>query len=246
MIGALQVSKFTSHDVPTHFWELKQKNHTLASSKHLPAPDIFTVRRFRGKVNTVENRREVFVVHGRNAKVRDALFTFLRSIDLRPIEWSELVESTGEGAPYIGELLDAAFSKAQAIVVLMNPEEIVCLHPEFQSPKDLASDIDFNLQARPNVIFEAGMAMGRSPDRTIVVELGPVRPFSDLAGRHVIRFDGSTERRQELANRLRHAGCPVNIGGTDWHTAGNFEMGLQPSIEEGLKVARSRSGRFEG
>ena len=33
-------------------------------------------------------------------------------------------------------------------------------------------------------------------------------------------------RRQELAQALERAGCPVNLEGIDWHTAGTFE--LQP------------------
>ena len=70
------------------------------------------------------------------------------------------------------------------------------------------------------------MAMSRSEDRTILVEIGILRPFSDVAGRHVIRFDGSTPRRQELAQRLEIAGCPVNLSGTDWHSAGDFEAAL--------------------
>ncbi len=66
------------------------------------------------------------------------------------------------------------------------------------------------------------MAMGRNPERTVLVEIGVLRPFSDIAGLHILRFDGSTQRRQELAERLKTAGCEVNISGTDWHTAGDF------------------------
>jgi hypothetical protein len=76
------------------------------------------------------------------------------------------------------------------------------------------------------VIFEAGMAMGRLSDRTVIVELGVLRPFSDFEGRHVIRLNNSTQRRQELAGRLRNAGCPVNLTGTSWHSAGDFESCL--------------------
>ena len=36
------------------------------------------------------------------------------------MEWAHSVELTGEGAPYIGEILDAAFSNAQAVVVLFS------------------------------------------------------------------------------------------------------------------------------
>ena len=82
-------------------------------------------------------------------------------------------------------------------------------------------------QARPNVLFEAGMAMGRNEDRTVLVELGTLRPFSDVAGRHAIRFGDNSQCRQELAKRLETAGCPVNLDGTDWHTAGDFKAALE-------------------
>ena len=68
------------------------------------------------------------------------------------------------------------------------------------------------------------MAMGRDPERTVLVEIGVLRPFSDIAGRHVLRFDGSTPRRQELAERLKAAGCEVDTSGTDWHNVGEFAI----------------------
>lgn len=170
--------------------------------------------------------RDVFVIHGRNTLARNALFEFLRSIDLHPLEWSEVVQFTGKTAPYVGEILDAAFSRAHAVVVLLTPDDEARLREHLQAENDPPHEIDLTGQARPNVLFEAGMAMGRSQDRTILVELGELRSFSDVAGRHAIRINNSTPRRQELAQRLRSAGCPVNLEGTSWHSAGDFEAAI--------------------
>ena len=166
--------------------------------------------------------RNVFVVHGRDDNARRAMFEFLRSIDLKPIEWSNAVALTDKPNPYVGEILDAAFTEAAAIVVLLTPDDEARLRRPFVQPNDPPHEKQITPQARANVLFEAGMAMGRCQDRTILVELGTLRPFSDIGGRHVIRLDDSIAKRQELANRLQAAGCPVDLAGTDWHTTGDF------------------------
>ena len=166
----------------------------------------------------------VFVVHGRNIQAREALFTFLRSIGLHPLEWSEIVKATNEGSPYVSQILEKAFSTAQAAIILMTPDDEARLSEPFRKPDDPSYETQLTPQARPNVIFEAGMAMGLYPKRTIIVELGVVRPFSDIAGRHILRMDNSTEKRQELADRLRTIGCAVNLSGTDWQSAGNLTI----------------------
>ena len=167
--------------------------------------------------------REVFVVHGRNMVARNALFQFLRAIGLHPLEWTEAVRSTGKSSPYIGAILDAAFSRAHAIVVLFTPDDEARLREEFQGTSDPPHETELTGQARPNVLFEAGMAMGRSEDRTVLVEIGDLRPFSDVAGRHSVRLNNSSARRQDLAMRLQTAGCPINLEGTDWYDVGDFE-----------------------
>ena len=177
------------------------------------------------------NAREVFVVHGRNLAARDALFNFLRTIGLHPLEWSEAVQATGGTSPYIGEILDAAFSKAHAVVVLLTPDDEAQLREPLRRDNDPPYEVELSGQARPNVLFEAGMAMGRNKDRTILVELGTLRPFSDVAGRHVINFGDNSQCRQELAKRLETAGCPVNLDGTDWHTAGDFKAALELTVQ---------------
>lgn len=173
--------------------------------------------------------RKVFVVHGRNAAAAEAMFTFLRAVGLQPLEWTQGIRATGLTTPYIGDILDKLFLEGQAVVVLFTPDDLAMLHPQFRTEVEAPYETMLTGQARPNVLFEAGMAMGRHPDQTILVELGNLRPFSDVAGRHVVRLDDTPERRQELVIRLQNAGCPVdmNAAGASWYRAGEFTSALE-------------------
>lgn len=184
---------------------------------------------------STSDTRSVFVVHGRNEALRKAMFDFLRSINLSPMEWTSAVELTGEGSPYIGQVLDAAFEHATAIIVLMTPDEVAYLQPRYGHADGDVETLPAP-QARPNVLFEAGMALGRDAKRTVLVEIGEVRPFSDVAGRHAIRLTNSTASRQALAVRLKTAGCDVDLTGTDWHTTGDFTAPPPPG--DGLTLGR--------
>jgi predicted nucleotide-binding protein len=188
--------------------------------------------------------RKVLVVHGRNEGVRSAMFSFLRAIHLDPIEWSEEVAATGEGSPHVSMVLDAAFSMAKAVVAVLTPDEEVRLREDLRSAGDEPSDC-FGYQARPNVLFEAGMAMGRCPKRTILVEIGRMRPFSDVGGRHAVRLNNSAEQRKELAQRLQTAGCKVNLLGKDWLSAGDFEGPGQFAPPMPPETSKPPAGRSE-
>lgn len=74
------------------------------------------------------------------------MFTFLRALDLQPIEWDQAVGMTGKGTPYIGEVLDVAFERGQAVVVLMTPDDIAYLQPTFA---DGEHDPEATPRARP-------------------------------------------------------------------------------------------------
>ena len=182
----------------------------------------------------------VFVVSGRNEKARKAIFVFLRSIGLDPQELVEAAHATGKPAPYIGEILADAFSRVHAVVVLFTPDDEARLREPFQSDSDPPYETQLTGQARANVLFEAGMAMERDQDRTVLVELGSLRPFSDIAGRHTIRLNNSVQQRHQLAKRLQSAGCPVNLEGIDWHTDGDFEAAVGATVsasDEALKLS---------
>lgn len=179
--------------------------------------------------------KKVFVVHGRNEKIRAEMFGFLRSIGLKPVEWSTAVEETGHPSPYIGNVLNTAFDTAQAVLVLLTPDDVVYLHESLAGEHD-ASETMAQGQARPNVLFEAGMAMGRDETRTVLVEMGPQKPFSDIGGRHTLRMDNTPQKRQQLAQRLKAAGCDVDTSGTDWLTSGDLTP--PPALGGGLPLGK--------
>jgi len=56
----------------------------------------------------------------------------------------------------------------------------------------------------------------------VLVQLGQLRPLSDVAGRHVVHLDGRAETRRKLATKLANAGCDVDLSGIDWLSHGNF------------------------
>ena len=171
----------------------------------------------------------MFVVHGRNTRAARELFTFLRSLGLQPIQWVQAIRGTGQATPYVGTILDSAFRDAAAVVVLLTPDDEARLRTPFRKGNDPAYERRLTGQARPNVLFEAGRAFGHKPDNTVLVEMGDVRPFSDVAGRHVVHLSNDPTSRQELATKLANAGCEVDTSGSDWLNAGDLRVSNPPS-----------------
>lgn len=77
-------------------------------------------------------------------------------------------------------------------------------------------------QARPNVLFELGMALMAYPQNTVIVEVGRLRPLSALSGLNVVRFDGSANAVKKVLNRLELAGCAIDYSGRDWLDTSRF------------------------
>jgi len=168
--------------------------------------------------------KKVFVVHGRDSRLREDFFSFLRALGLEPIEWSEALKLTGKATPYTGEAIESAFKNAQAVIVLLSPDDEVRLTPELWKDNEEENEKAKTLQARPNVLFEAGMAFGTHPDRTLLIEVGEVKAFSDVAGRHIVKLSNSSDSRNDIAERLRTSGCDVSTSWNDWLKIGNFDV----------------------
>jgi len=170
--------------------------------------------------------KAVFVVYGRNERVKKSMFEFLRALKLAPVEWNVAVQrahaATSNANPYIGDILRHGIGSAQACLVLLTPDEDVRLSRSFVRPTD-SKERSFRGQPRPNVIFEAGLALADAPDRTIVLEIGDCRSFSDVLGRYLMKFNGAPGERHDLKARLRAIGCDLDDTGQDWLAAGDFD-----------------------
>ncbi|MFI5117507.1 MAG: TIR domain-containing protein [Terriglobales bacterium] len=187
-----------------------------------PRPGHPVRRARRAPIRTELKGNKIWVVYGRDEERRKALFEFLRSVGLQPIEWNSALAATKKGSPHIGEVLDTGFKSAVATVVLFTPDDEAKLRDRFFKKTDPSYERRLTGQPRQNVLFEAGMAFGRHPDQTILVEVGTLRPVSNLVGRHTVRLSNAMTTRQQFVVKLKTVGCPVDDTGTDWHTAGDF------------------------
>ncbi len=114
--------------------------------------------------------------------MRNTFFSFFHALDLRLRNFEQLVNVSGGTSPNIIDMVRRAPEIAQAIVVLMTPDDTVALHPDSRVIGILTSRPGVGGQARPNVLVELGMTLMAYPQRTIIVEMGFLRPVSDLSG----------------------------------------------------------------
>lgn len=206
-----------------------------------------TVRAVAAEVVGPGDRRSVFLVHGRDRAAAQAMRDFLRAMRLEVIDWEHAVALTGEPSPYVGDVVFAGMKLADAVVVLLTPDDLVRLREDLQGEDEAADDKFVRGQARPNVIYEAGIADALGRSRTVLAEVGNVRALSDLGGRNTVRFDGSPASRSRLAGRLKAADLQLDTSGEDWLTSGDFETSMakaRAAVARG--TARDTGGSLPG
>jgi predicted nucleotide-binding protein len=178
---------------------------------------------------SMPDAKKVFIIHGRNIAARTAIEHFVRSLALDPIDFDQLAADQG-GSPFIGDIVRSGLDKAQGIIALFTPEEFSSLRPEHRGSHEKAEYLQ-RWQARPNVIFEAGMAYGLARERTTIVTLGSdIALFSDVDGVHVVRLTNSVDSRRKLRQRLIGMKCEVDQRSdvwTDVGRSGDFEACIQ-------------------
>lgn len=165
---------------------------------------------YKNSVTSSVDPKKVFVVHGRDEERRNIINNFLEEVGLSSIKWEEAVKYAGNTSPTILEIITAAFSRAQAVIVLFTGDDEVKLKEKYHMPGDSEEEKKPTPQARPNVIFEAGYSYGLNQSRTIFVRIGEHKNFSDLSGIHILNYDSSEKAKRALSDRLKIAKCELN------------------------------------
>jgi hypothetical protein len=171
------------------------------------------------------DKEKVFVIHGRDNTARHEMGVFLRSMGLEPL-WFRDVRKNMSGTVQIIKVVEHGMELAQGVLALFTPDEFAALHPVLRK-KGESGDAVQRWQARPNVLFEAGLAYGRDPDRVAFVLFGDAKLFTDASGMHVFwptNEHGPDSSRAQLRGLLGGGmQCMVNKDSDDWMTAGNFD-----------------------
>ena len=158
-----------------------------------------------GQPTTEWDKREVYLIHGRDLEAMNALMKFLRKLNLRPVTWEDRA-ATGA---YSGPMLYEVFRDIPVVIVLLTPDEEVRLHEQL-APSPSSDEVQFRLQPRPNVLLEAGMALASEKHKTVFVKVGPLRGISGLTGSFIIDLNQADTALVRLAGALQKSGCDID------------------------------------
>lgn len=201
------------------------RNVLARAGAPLPPDDA---RRGRTLAATSRKKKQVLVLHGRNPHAVTAVTEFLRALGLSVWTFKDARDDLG-GSPYTGAVIRNGMEKSAAILVLFTPDEKAALKRAYWLGSDRQSDKQ-RWQARPNVLFEAGMALGIDERRTILVVMGSrTARLSNVDGRQFTQLDNRVPGRRELRGRLRAVGCDVDMETDDWRNyrrSGDFEKSI--------------------
>ena len=174
-----------------------------------------------------QRRKQVFVVHGRNEEAREEMDKFLNAVGVSPVLFGTI--QARAGSQFVADIVLDGIRQVDAVIVIFTPDEQSALYDP-RTGRLLAHEepAGWRWQARPNVLFEAGVAYG-SGKHTILTTVGcDVQLFSDVGGMHFLQLDKDGSKRQ-LFDRLQQALGPLQPRRRDWETsaeAGDFRRCL--------------------
>lgn len=150
----------------------------------------------RMKTSRRADIRKVFVVHGHDAEMREAVARFLEKLGLEPVVLSEQASS---GNTVIEKF--ERFSDVKFAIVLLSPDDV---GTTAMTPAELRS------RPRQNVVLELGYFLGRlGRDRVCPLVRGKLDLPSDFHGVVYVAFEAETWKLH-LMKELKAAGLDID------------------------------------
>jgi Predicted nucleotide-binding protein containing TIR-like domain len=175
--------------------------------------------------------KRIFIIYGHDQAAYATLRKFIKSLGLTELAFERVADEFDDPNPFIAEVVMKGIDIADAVIALFTPDERAALY----SPDTAdAANSEARWQPRPNVIFEAGVALGLAPERTILVTLGSdIRLFSDLSGKHFIDLTGSgaKERLRRKLSRVLKVDFQTKPNWLVASVSGDFEACLRKRWE---------------
>jgi len=177
--------------------------------------------------------KRVFIIHGHDKAAHSTLSKFIKSLGLTELVFERVADEFDDPNPFIAEVVMKGIEIADAVIALFTPDEQAALYSPVTA--EAPGRDEARWQPRPNVIFEAGVALGLAPERTILVTLGSdIHLFSDLSGKHFIDLtkDAAKERlRRKLCRVLKINDFETRPNWTAASVSGDFHACLQKRWE---------------
>jgi predicted nucleotide-binding protein len=185
----------------------------------------------------MEKSRTVFLISGKDTECSEAVRLFVKSLRLDCPLFSDLQVKCREELgtpPSIIQIIKTAMKTAQGIIALFTPDEFSKLDSRLGSEEGYIS--------RPNVIFETGMAWQGFNKRLILLQVGIVRPFSDLTGIHKIEINElkstDVQNRKRIVTNLKLCGCVIPD-----YVLSNYDYLKSPLIRSTIESRSSRNSK---
>ena len=143
------------------------------------------------------NRRDVFIVHGRDEGIKAEVARWLTQLELNPII---LHEQANKGKTVIEKF--EAHVNVKAAIALFTCDDL----GKYKDDENLEE------RARQNVIFETGFFMGKlSRENTIILYEENLKIPSDLGGYIYIPLDNKKRWHFDLAKELKAIGFDIDM-----------------------------------
>lgn len=154
-------------------------------------------------IESKAQRKQIFVVHGHDKEMEEAVARILEKLGLEPII---LHEQAGSSKTII-EKFEACSENVSFAIVLLSPDDLG--YKKDHSPESAM------FRARQNVILELGYFMGKLGRKNVVALHRSETNFevpSDILGILYISFDPYNGWKLALAKELKAAGYDIDFG----------------------------------